>query len=166
MLYDINIAKKITGIDDEELLTFYIDAIINKISHILGYNIIKHETQEHINGFNANYIYVNDRPLNSIIEAKKDGYDITTKCFIISNRKIGIPFELCNQESMFVKYDAGYDELPKAVQAFIFSQVSNVSSDTGNLKSYSIESISYTYIDKISQEQTFINEVKNLFGGL
>ena len=35
--YDLNIAKSLTGIEDEELLKFYINSVILKIERVIGY---------------------------------------------------------------------------------------------------------------------------------
>lgn len=168
MLYDVNMAKSITGITDDTVLNFYIDAIIDKINRILGYNIKKHIHEEYITGVNKNYIYVTARPINQILEIKKDNFDLTKYSSILSNRKIILPIEICNQHEIFAKYDAGYETLPPSVQLFIFGQLKNVMSEinSAGLKSYSIETISYTYLDKQTTTTNFINDVKNLFGGL
>lgn len=168
MTYDIELAKQITGIENEKLLEFYINAIIDKINNILGYNILEHDKTEYITGVDKNYVYVNDRPLNSISKIEKDGIDITSKCFVMSDRKIFTPYEICSQHSIKATYNAGYSELPPSIQLFIFSQVKSSVVDVENsgLKSYSIESISYTFNDKQAENNRFINDVKNLFGGL
>lgn len=168
MLYNLELAKKITGIEDETLLKFYIDAIIDQINKVLGYNIIQHDENEHIEGVNKNYVYATARPLNSIIKIEQDGSDITKYCSIISDRKIATPREICSQHSIHAIYNAGYDELPASIQLFIFGQVKSSISEIENagLKSYSIESISYSFIDKQTKSDAFINDVKNLFGGL
>lgn len=168
MTYDIELAKQITGIENETLLEFYINAIIDKINNILGYNILEHDKTEYITGVDKNYVYVNDRPLNSISKIEKDGIDITSQCFVMSDRKIFTPYEICSQHSIKATYNAGYSELPPSIQLFIFSQVKSsvVGVENSGLKSYSIESISYTFNDKQSENNRFINDVKNLFGGL
>lgn len=167
-LYDIELAKVITKITDEFLLKFYIDAIIERINSTIGYNIILHEATENIDGVNQNYIYVKHRPLIKILQVIKNGYDLTEKCNLLSDRKIGLPFCLSAQDTIKVGYSAGYEELPKYIQLFIFNQVGQIITSMTNagLKSYSIEGISYSFIDTLTQEQTFINQVKNIFGGL
>lgn len=168
MLYDLEIAKKITGITDEQILQFYIDAIIDKINNILGYDIKKHVHSEYITGVNKNYVYVTARPINQILEIKKDDFDLTKYSSILSSRKILLPIEICNQHKIFAKYDAGYEQLPPSIQLFIFEQLKDAISEmnSAGLKSYSIETISYTYVDKQTKTTNFINDVKNLFGGL
>lgn len=167
-LYDIELAKIITKITDETLLKFYIDAIIERINSIIGYDIVTHEITENIIGVNKCYIYIKDRPLKEILQVIKNNYDLTNECNLLSDRKIGLPFCLSAQECISVKYKAGYDELPKHIQLFIFNQVGQIITSMANagLKSYSIESISYSFIDATTQEQSFVTQVKNMFGGL
>lgn len=168
MLYDLELAKKITGIEDEDILKFYIDGIILRINRILGYNIEKHDAFENIIGINKNYIYVKDRPLNSISEVKHYGNDITSQCSKISDRKIRLNSCLSSDDSITVSYNAGFEELPKDIQMFIFGQVSIITTSMQNsgLKAYSIEGISYSFVDAAVQESNFINQIKNMFGGI
>lgn len=167
-LYNLELAKKITGIDDEKLLNFYINALIGKISYILGYNIIKHDAKELVQGINSNMVYFKDRPINSLSVVRYYEQDITPNCKIISDRKIMLPFELCNQEEIYVEYSAGLEKLSEAIQMFLFSQVASMNTQMGNdgLKSYSIESISYSFVEAKTRETDFINQVKTLFGGI
>lgn len=168
MLYDLELAKKITGIEDEDILKFYIDGIILRISRILGYNIEKHDTLENITGINKNYVYVKDRPLNSITEVIYCGNDITRHCNKISDRKVSLPMCLSSEDRVAVSYNAGFEELPKDIQMFIFGQVSIITTSMQNagLKAYSIEGISYSFVDAAVQESNFINQIKNMFGGI
>ena len=168
MLYDLELAKKITGIEDEDILKFYIDGIILRINAILGYNIEKHDKLENINGINKDYVYVNDRPLNSITEVKYYGNDITSHCLKVSNRKVSLPMCLSSEDDITMSYNAGYEELPANIQLFIFGQVSAIATAMQNagLKAYSIEGISYSFVDAATQEITFVNQIKNMFGGI
>lgn len=168
MPYDLELAKQLTGITDESVLKFYIQAIIDQINSILGYNILKHDLTEIIVGIDKNYVYTTARPINSITEVKHFEADITDKCFIIPQRRIGLPYVICNQHDVKVTYNAGYETLPTGIQAFIFSQVSQLVNDMENqgLKSYSIETISYSFVEKQTQQAGFINQVRNLFGGV
>lgn len=167
-LYDIEICKIITKIEDEGLLRFYVDSIISRINAILGYKITKHNTRENVSGVNKDYVYVKERPLNQILQVTKNNYDLTNECNLLSERKIGLPFCLSSQDNIAIEYDAGYEELPQHIQMFIFCQINQIITSMSNagLKSYSIEGISYSFIDTITQEQTFINQIKNMFGGV
>ena len=75
-------------------------------------------------------------------------------------------FELCKCEYIQAKYEAGYDTLPEYIQYFIFSQVKNLVNTVNNagIKSYSIETISYTFEDTVNRNDDFIKEVRNIFG--
>lgn len=168
MLYDFELAKKITKIEDDELLGFYVNSIILKIERIIGYKL-SIETYEHfISGIDKMYVYTIGRPLKEILHISKNNFDITEHCNIESDRKIGLDFELCNSEKIRAKYIAGYEELPENIQLFIFLQVKNITDEikNSNIKSYSIETISYTFKDTEDKNSDFIKEVKNIFGGI
>ena len=164
--YNLELAKKITGITDEELLKFYIDAVLEKISSILGYNVVLSEYNHIINGVDKDYIYSLGRPLKEILQITKDNNNITNQCNIISDRKIGLGMHLCHQEEVLANYKAGYETLPSSIQMFVFGQVKSMSSDLEftNLKSYSIETISYSFMNKIDNNTDFLIQVNNLFG--
>ncbi len=165
-LYDIKFAEKVTKITDSELLTFYIEAVINKIERILGYKLKKATYNHKLYGVDKEYAYTIARPLTQILQINKDNYDITNQCNIESERKIGLNFELCKCEYIQAKYEAGYDTLPEYIQYFIFSQVKNLVNTVNNagIKSYSIETISYTFEDTVNRNDDFIKEVRNIFG--
>lgn len=165
--YDLELAKTITGIEDEILLKFYIDAIIGKISKVLGYNILLSKNNHYLPGVCKEYTYVVARPLKEILQVKFNNNDITGRCEIGSERKILLDFDLCSDENIQVEYMAGYDKLPPEIQMFIFSQTASMTREaqTNGLSSYSIESISYSFLNQITKSSDFINSVQGLFGG-
>lgn len=165
--YNIELAKKMTDIDDENLLKFYMNAVIGKISKILGYNIILSQNKHSLSGVCKEYTYVVARPLKSILRVMFNNNDITDRCKIESDRKILLDFNLCCDESIQVEYMAGYEELPPEIQMFIFSQVASMKMETqtSGLSSYSIESISYSFLDQVTKNSDFINSIQGLFGG-
>lgn len=166
--YNIELAKKITKITDDELLRFYIEAVIKKIERILGYNL-KTTTYNHkLYGVDRMYVYTVGRPLKAILQVIKNNYNITKECNIENERKIGLNFELCKCEYIEAEYEAGFETLPEDIQMFIFSQVKSLLSSINGagLKSYSIETISYTFEDNINKNDDFIKQVKNIFGGM
>ena len=65
--YDLNIAKTLTGIEDEKLLNFYINAVIKKIEGILGYELLKGQITSLVSGLNKKTMY-------SYLEKELKGY--------------------------------------------------------------------------------------------
>lgn len=164
--YDLETAKKITGIGDETLLKFYLQAMIDKISALLGYNVLYSENNHSLSGVNKEYTYTIARPLKSILQVTFNNNDVTNECNILSDRKIGLNFFLCQNHSIELKYMAGYETFPTAIQMFLFNQVKSLKADNDNagLKSYSIETISYSLADKEKSDIEFKNQINNLFG--
>lgn len=164
--YDLEIAKKITGISDEALLKFYLDAMIDKISAIVGYNVLYSENKHRLSGVNKEYTYTVARPLKSILQVTFNNNDVTNECNILSERKIGLDFYLCQEHEIEVIYMAGFETFPLAIQMFLFNQVKSMNTENENagLKSYSIETISYSLADKEKSDIEFKSQINNLFG--
>lgn len=167
-LYDIELAKKITREQDESVLIFYLDSLISKIEAILGYSLQLSERTEETTGLNKTYVYVKARPLKSVLECRFYGADITDSISIEENKKINLGFQLCNKETVNLKYMAGFSELPKSIQMFLFSEVMEITNraDFQGIESYKIKDIAYTFTSKEDKEKTFENEIKNLFGAI
>lgn len=167
-LYDIDLAKKITREQDEVVLTFYLDSLINKIENILGYTLALSERTEVITGLNKTYVYVKVRPLKSILKCDFYGVDITDSVSISENKKIDIGFKICNKENLNIKYLAGFEILPSAIQMFLFSKVLEITNKKGfeGIESYKIKDIAYTFTSSKENEKKFEIEVKNLFGAI
>ena len=57
--YDKEIAKELTGITNEQLLKIYVDGIISRIERIIGYELVKCEKTEFIQGVDTkSYILI------------------------------------------------------------------------------------------------------------
>ena len=69
--YDLNIAKILTGIEDEKLLIFYINAVIKKIEVILGYELVKGQITSLVSGLNKNYVFLPRKKIERVLNAKK-----------------------------------------------------------------------------------------------
>ncbi|MDK4484772.1 hypothetical protein MVQ23_02705 [Fusobacterium necrophorum] len=48
--YDIEVAKKLTGIEDEKLLDFYIQSVIKKIERQIGYELVRGQITSLVSG--------------------------------------------------------------------------------------------------------------------
>ncbi|MGL5428675.1 MAG: hypothetical protein ACRDAS_12270 [Cetobacterium sp.] len=166
--YNLEIAKSITGIEDENLLKFYFDAILEKIENIIGYKLQIGPREEFVKGINTDEIYLTSRPIISVEEVLYQNRNVTDKTIIKSTRKISLNTVFCQCDELSIKYTSGYVELPKNIQIFIFEQIilAGTRIDEAGLKSYSIKDISYTYVSDLDKNKNFINSLNQIFGGI
>lgn len=52
--YEVEMAKRFTGITDETTLDFLIEGVISKIERIIGYKLARAEITEFIQGIDTN----------------------------------------------------------------------------------------------------------------
>ena len=69
--YDLNIAKSLTGIEDEELLKFYINSVILKIERVIGYKLLKAKITSLISGLNTNYVFLPEKKIEQVLNANR-----------------------------------------------------------------------------------------------
>lgn len=165
--YDLEMAKAFTGIQDEATLKMYMEIMINKVSLILGYDVLFSEKTHFINGVNKLYTYVVARPLKSISQCFYNDIDITNRVKVLDERRVEFDSILCANKEVKLIYAAGYETLPVALQMLLFEQIkaSMTALENAGIKSYSIETISYTLADKEKSDTHFINSVKRLING-
>ncbi len=161
-LYNKAIAKSLTGIEDEKLLDFYVGAVIKRIERVLGYELVKGEITEFLQGLNTNTLYLSKKPVEHISK-------VLWRCeelpYRQENHHVIFNMEICQSEIVKITYTGGYDELPADVQMFIFNKIremAEMNENTG-LKSYSVKDISYTYKDNKEFENKFNEDVLELF---
>lgn len=160
--YNKEIAKSLTRIEEENLLDFYVQAVIKRIERVLGYELTKSEITEFLQGLNTNTLYLSKKPVERISKViwgcEELPYRQENHCIIFN-------IEICQSEMVEVTYTGGYEELPYDVQMFIFSKVKEMQemNETTGLKSYSVKDISYTYKDNKEFENKFNEDVLELF---
>lgn len=159
--YNIEFAKKLTGIDDETILKFYIDSVISKIERIIGYKLIKSEKRENISGLDRNIIYLTAKPVESVSKAFINNKEVS---FILDKHRLIFDFVICSCEKVTVEYIAGYEELPPDILMFICSTISETTANSAGLKSFSIKDVSYSYFDKVQQSENFRRGIIDIFG--
>lgn len=160
--YNKEIAKSLTGIEEENLLDFYVQAVIKRIERVLGYELTKSEITEFLQGLNTNTLYLSKKPVERI---SKVIWGCEELPYRQENHQVIFDIEICQSETIKITYTGGYEELPYDVQMFIFSKVKEMQemNETTGLKSYSVKDISYTYKDNKEFENKFNQDVLELF---
>ena len=159
--YDLNIAKSLTGIEDEELLKFYINSVILKIERVIGYKLLKSKITSLVGGLNTNYVFLPEKEIEQVLNVNM-GCKILPFSYI--NRKVIFDEIISKNSYVEIQYIAGYDEIPSDVLLFICSIIKESITNEEGLKSYAIRGISYTFLNKIEQSDNFVKGVRDLFG--
>lgn len=161
--YNIEIAKKLTGIEEEEDLKFYIDSIILKIERILGYSLVKSKIRRLVNGLDTNYLFLPEKKIERVLNA-----NLGCKILLFSyvNRKVIFDIIISRNSYVEIEYVAGYETLPNDIFLFICNTVKESLSNEEGLKSYGIRGINYSFLSKIEQSDNFIRGIRDLFGSV
>jgi hypothetical protein len=159
--YDLNIAKNLTGIEDEELLKFYINSVILKIERVIGYKLLKSKITSLVGGLNTNYVFLPEKEIEQVLNVNM-GCKILPFSYI--NRKVIFDKIISKNSYVEIQYIAGYDEIPSDILLFICSIIKENITNEDGLKSYAIRGISYTFLNKIEQSDNFVRGVRDLFG--
>lgn len=159
--YEVEMAKRFTGITDETTLDFLIEGVISKIERIIGYKLTRAEITEFIQGIDTNIVYLKRRPVESVSNVIWCGQNIS---FRQDEHRLILPAILCQSEYLEVTYVAGYIRLPLEIQMFIFSSIKESLANESGLKSFSLKDVSYTYFDKLQQSENFRRGIIDLFG--
>lgn len=159
--YDIEVAKKLTGIEDEKLLDFYIQSVIKKIERQIGYELVRGQITSLVSGLDKNYVFLPRKKIEKVLNASS-GCKILPFDFV--NRKVIFDEIIPKNAYVEIEYIAGYETLPEDLLFFICSFINEAKSNEEGLKSYSIRGISYTFLSKIEQSDNFIRGVRDFFG--
>ena len=161
--FDTDIAVKLTGVEDKDLLIFYVNSVIKRIEQILHYKLVKGQKEDMITGLDTNYIFLKERNIERVLNAYRGCYVIDGT---LIGRKLIFDHVIPKNEFIRVSYVAGYDSIPEDLLFFICSTIKENLSNEEGLKSYGIRGINYTYLDKIEQSDNFLRGVRDLFGGV
>lgn len=159
--YDKELAKKLTGITDDKLLEFYIEGIISRIERAIGYDLVKCEKTEFIQGVDTNVVYLERKPVERVSKALWLNQELSYR---VEEHRLVLTAPLCQSEFLEVTYTAGYDVLPLDIQMFIFSTLKENLANESGLKSFSLKDVSYSYFDKVQQSENFRRGIIDLFG--
>ncbi|MGL6023698.1 MAG: hypothetical protein ACRC0F_03705 [Cetobacterium sp.] len=163
--------------EESQLTDFLLDAIWEYIIDYIGFNPMLGEREELYDGNGSEYLYTRCKPIKSIQEIKVN--DIIIKDVKFSDEFINIYTENGfdrNQTTLLyknypltdlvkIKYTAGYEKMPPLLLLAIIkliSSISNTIGETGNLSSYKIDTISYTF-KKFSESNEEFRSLINKF---
>lgn len=185
-LINLTLAKKMTGIEDEATLEFYIAAIISKIEKILGYSLSIAEKTDYPAGmgkansyseidFNGYYIWLPRKPVVSISSLVIRGEEIPSDKYELRDPTNMPHIMLSNSylnsyEEAKVTYTAGFEDekLDNDIMFFIFRLIKEfdmaIDTDTAVVESYKIDTISYKFLDFLKKQNEFYNQISEIFG--
>lgn len=161
IIYDIEMAKNITGITDDALIDFLVKGTISRIERIIGYELVKCEKTEFIQGVDTNVVYLNRKPVEHISKALWRNQEVSYRQ---EKHRLILTAPLCQSEFLEVTYTAGYEYLPYDIQMFVFSSIKESIANESGLKSFSLKDVSYSYFDKVQQSKNFRRGIIDLFG--
>nr|DAR18628.1 MAG TPA: PORTAL PROTEIN, 15 PROTEIN, HEAD PROTEIN, VIRAL INFECTION, TAILED.2A [Caudoviricetes sp.] len=161
IIYDIEMAKNITGITDDALIDFLVKGTISRIERIIGYELAKCEKTEFIQGVDTNVVYLNRKPVEHISKALWRNQEVSYRQ---EKHRLILIAPLCQSEFLEVTYTAGYETLPFDIEMFIFSSIKESIANESGLKSFSLKDVSYSYFDKVQQSENFRRGIIDLFG--
>lgn len=161
IIYDIEMAKNITGITDDALIDFLVKGTISRIERIIGYELVKCEKTEFIQGVDTNVVYLNRKPVEHISKALWRNQEVSYRQ---EKHRLILTAPLCQSEFLEVTYTAGYEYLPYDIQMFVFSSIKESIANESGLKSFSLKDVSYSYFDKVQQSENFRRGIIDLFG--
>ena len=161
IIYDIEMAKNITGITDDALIDFLVKGTISRIERIIGYELVKCEKTEFVQGVDTNVVYLKRKPVERVSKALWLNQELSYR---VEEHRLILTALLCQSEFLEVTYTAGYDVLPLDIQMFIFSTLKENLANESGLKSFSLKDVSYSYFDKVQQSENFRRGIIDLFG--
>lgn len=161
IIYDIEMAKNIIGITDDALIDFLVKGTISRIERIIGYELVKCEKTEFIQGVDTNVVYLNRKPVEHISKALWRNQEVSYRQ---EKHRLILTAPFCQSEFLEVTYTAGYEYLPYDIQMFIFSSIKESIANESGLKSFSLKDVSYSYFDKVQQSENFRRGIIDLFG--
>ena len=161
IIYDIEMAKNITGITDDALIDFLVKGTISRIERIIGYELAKCEKTEFNQGVDTNVVYLNRKPVEHISKALWRNQEVSYRQ---EKHRLILIAPLCQSEFLEVTYTAGYETLPFDIEMFIFSSIKESIANESGLKSFSLKDVSYSYFDKVQQSENFRRGIIDLFG--
>lgn len=169
-LVNITLAKQLTGIDDENLLSFYVEAICRKIEKFIGYPLAKTQRVDYLNGVNSCNLWLQRKPVTMINSVKNGGSLIPDTDYELRDAEytpsLRFDYVIPKCEELEVDNEAGYDILPYDLQALLFDLINDFQSEMQNkgLSSYKISDISYTYRSYLDNENKFFSKIIDSFG--
>ena len=172
-MIDLEFAKKMTEIEDEEVLEFMIDAIINKIEKIIGYPLAKSEETEYIRGVNTDCLWLKRKPVNDVTEVVVFDEELTEGDYQLRNPENRPHLKLKDRtvpagEEAEVTYIAGFEEnnLDADIELLIFNLINDFKSnlEDGDIESYSFSKISVKFTSYMQKQENLYFQITEVFG--
>lgn len=171
-----------SSLSDEQIL-MYCEIVTELVHELAGISLEEGEVTETLKGNNQDTLYLRKRPVKQLIEvASKKSGDIKEQVKINLGRT-GITkdngifyqgqdiYEPCmaskttKSDFISIKYLGGYkypNEVPKLLKyalAGLINSMNDDISESGNLKAYSRDDVSYTFMDKYERDSKFYTVV-------
>ncbi len=164
LLLDPTVKAKIAEILGETPSDLWLDIAWEKLITLIGYDISIGDTTEKPDKLDSRVMYFNRRPVNSIAEVKiNDDIEDINNYSVFKARGLEFKDRIITQDTAFpygmtggyrnnieVTYNAGFDAttLPNTlimVCADMVRSLKHQTSDSGDLKSYKIDTIAYEW---------------------
>ena len=164
-------------LESGELSDFMLNAIWEYIINYIGYDPMLKERKDVLKGTGNEFLYLNCRPIKSVISLQLNGNIVENPIFSdefinIYTRKGFERYDLpllhdgyTVTDDIEVIYNAGYEKIPNLLILAAISFLSYIKSglgEEGNLKSYKINTISYTFKD-FSEKSNEFKDIMNQF---
>lgn len=157
------------GVEVTEMSDFLLDVVWEYIVNYIGYDPMLEKRKENLDGNDLDKLYVTARPIKSIEKFILNNNGIKNLTFEDNYINICTKKGYCQCEFMtlyehptkdkiYVEYTAGYEEIPNLLLMAAIMLLETLSSSTGeegNLKSYKINTVSYTFKDFIERSTEF-----------
>jgi hypothetical protein len=170
--------------EDVEKLEFYCQMATDYFSNLFGYSLELSQEVERLKGNNQDRLYLKKRPIVEVESLKINGIEVPSSKFTITKDYIQLNSGIFKQgfdikfpylsmrtiksDEIEVIYQAGYKfrdketgevgNVPydlKMACCLLAKNLMYETSDIGNVKSYKIGDISYSFADKLERDETF-----------
>lgn len=177
-------------IEDIQILEFYCKVATDYLNNLFESSLEFSETIEHLKGNNQARLYLKKRPIVNVKSLKINGIEIPHNKFTIGKSYIELNNGIFKQgfdikypylamrtvksDQIEVVYEGGYKfknsetgeegNVPfdlKMACCLIVKNLMYENSDIGNVKSYKIGDISYSFTDKLERDESFKSIIKN-----
>lgn len=165
-------------VEIDEISDFLLDVVWEYIVNYIGYDPMLQKRIENLVGNDLDKLYVTARPIKSIEKfilnnngiknlTYEDNYiNICTKKGYCHCEFMTL-YEHPTKDKIYIEYMAGYEGLPNLLLMAAIMLLETLSSSTGeegNLKSYKINTISYTFKDFAERSSEFQDLLSGFMG--
>lgn len=172
--YKKEIEEQLGDVVSDFLLNAVWDFIVDKI----GYNPMLSSRKDFVKGNGTDRLYLRCRPIKTVDKVVVDGVQVKTPRF--TDRYLALVttkgYERYDKPTLYshnttseieVDYTAGYETLPSNLVLAAISLLNGIKQDvgeSGNLSSYKIDTIAYTFKNQSERNSTFMLYLKPFLG--